>query len=137
MIVAMYLTKDLMLDWRLGERVRNSVSPVLEVPTKFSCDCYSISPRCLSMPTSPRITEVGNGAQGLGRILNHTLGYSTRTIKAKRCSRCAGRRGLCFDNWPRLTQPEIIFGSSFLSLAVYVGQVGGMHTTLVILLTLF
>ena len=26
MVVAMYLTKDLMLDWRPGERVRNSVS---------------------------------------------------------------------------------------------------------------
>ena len=26
MIVAMYLTKDLMLDWHLGEKVRNSIS---------------------------------------------------------------------------------------------------------------
>jgi deoxyribodipyrimidine photo-lyase len=34
MVVAMYLTKDLMLDWRLGERVRNSTPLVLQVFTK-------------------------------------------------------------------------------------------------------
>ena len=34
----MYLTKDLLLDWRLGERVRNSVSPVPQMfYESFAC----------------------------------------------------------------------------------------------------
>ena len=34
MITAMYLTKDLMIDWHLGERVRNPTSLALQVFTK-------------------------------------------------------------------------------------------------------
>lgn len=33
MITAMYLTKDLMVDWHLGERVCNSVSLVSQIFT--------------------------------------------------------------------------------------------------------
>lgn len=91
MIVAMYLTKDLMLDWRLGERVRSSTSLVLEVFGMF--DVRSTSRRCSSIPTSPLTTEVGNGAPELGRTLNRTLGYSIHTTKAKRCERRVERRG--------------------------------------------
>ena len=38
MIAAMYLTKDLMIDWRLGERVRTRPHLILRaVRTKYRC----------------------------------------------------------------------------------------------------
>lgn len=82
MITAMYLTKDLMLDWHLGEKVCNPTSPASQAFTK--AHERSTFRRCSSTPTSPRTTEVGSGVRELEPILNPTSGYSTRTTRAKR-----------------------------------------------------
>ena len=80
---------------------------------------------------------VGSGVRERERIPSLTSGYLIRTTRAKRfvvVSKLWGR--LNTDERFRLTQLEIIFGSSFQSLAVCVAQVGGAPFRDVVMLNL-
>lgn len=80
MIVAMYLTKDLMLDWRLGEKV----NPLRLHPEKTDLIMSSTSWKTSSTVTSPRITVAGNGVPVQVQILSHISASSTQSRKVKR-----------------------------------------------------
>jgi hypothetical protein len=60
MITAMFLTKDLMIDWRLGERV---CYPCLFIPSTpyILTEFFSTLARISSTPTWPLTTVAGNG----------------------------------------------------------------------------
>lgn len=61
MIAAMFLTKDLMIDWRVGERVSVILHCWFWCLTRHSL--RSISWSSLSTQTLHRITEAGSGVQ--------------------------------------------------------------------------
>lgn len=85
MIAAMYLTKDLMMDWRLGEQVRRIQHPALRendgpltIPEPSSL-CYSSLTE-----TWHRIMAGGNGAPAQEQTHNHISAFSIRTHRQRR-----------------------------------------------------
>lgn len=90
MIAAMYLTKDLMIDWRLGERVSYLLSfLVRSLQTKTLFPHHSISCSNSLTAISPRITVVGNGAQAPARTHSHTFASLTLTPRVKKPTQLA------------------------------------------------
>jgi len=80
MIAAMFLTKDLMIDWRVGERVGRFIAlhkMLLRITIEILSTLWSNS----WMETSPPIMEDGNGVQVPELILVPISESSTPTIK--------------------------------------------------------
>jgi hypothetical protein len=123
----MYLTKDLMLDWRLGERVRDPAFLISRVFTKITHGQYFSRMLIDSDLASNNggwqwSSGTGTDPQPYFRIFNP---YNQ---SEKVCCRTPCWRGPIPDNRSRLTRPEITFESSFLSLAACVDQVSGALT---------
>lgn len=80
MIVAMFLVKDLMIDWRIGERVGPvpSLPYCVAKPSLFRSTLWKHS----LTETLHRTMGVGSGVQALVWTHAHTLGYSTHIRKA-------------------------------------------------------
>jgi len=119
----MYLTKDLMLDWRLGERVRNITSLVSRVFTKVPCAQYfskMLIDSDLASNNGGWQWSAGTGTdpQPYFRIFNP---YNQ---SEKVCCRTPAFYGSRTDNRARPTRLEITFENLFPNLAVCVVQVG-------------
>lgn len=85
MIVAMYLTKDLMIDWRLGERVRMRDSYYFfALYSRFAVSTFhNNSWTAISL----RIMADGNGLRALERTHSRTSAYSTLSLSPSRAIR--------------------------------------------------
>jgi hypothetical protein len=104
MITAMFLCKDLMIDWRLGERVSVVLSALFHLTltnpwASFSCGN-------LWMGTSHRTTVDGNGRRVRERTLARISGYSIRIRKVR-----------------KLILQASLLGDMFLNLETYVDRV--------------
>jgi FAD binding domain of DNA photolyase len=81
MIAATYLVKDLMIDWRLGEKAGSLFFTDL-------CDTLNLSCSILCsnslMAIFPAIMVDGSGARRPGRILNPISVFLTHTPRQKR-----------------------------------------------------